>query len=72
MSRVSFLGHQAKVDFSRLKGFHLHFWEKNGEWHDLLLGFQVTFVSPFHSDKNNQTCRGGGGVEAYKIATYMN
>ena len=69
MSRVSFLGHQAKVDFSRLKGFHLHFWEKNGEWHDLLLGFQVTFVSPFHSDKNNHV---EGGVEAYKIATYMN
>ena len=39
VSRVSFLGHQVKADLSRLKGFHLHFWEKNGEWHDLCLGF---------------------------------
>ena len=67
MSRVSFLGHQAKADLSRLKGFHLHFWEKNyGEWYDLLLGFQVTFESPFHSDKNNQTCVGWGGGEPIK------
>lgn len=64
VSRVSFLGCQVveratksqEVDLPLLKGFHLRFGPKNGEWHDSLLGFQVTFASPFHSDKNNQMC----------------
>jgi len=62
VSRVSFLGRQASDKVARgrlvsLEGFSFAFLgPQNGEWYDLLLGFQVTFVSPFQSDKNNQTC----------------
>ena len=43
-----------EVDWSRLMCFPFAFRAKNGDWHDLHLGFQVSFASPCLQWRNVQ------------------